>query len=79
MVPRVKMISLVSAALMKRGDLCARFFVGVGRLLAQLVDAAMDVGVFGFVVADEAIDHRPGLLRGGAVVEVDQRLAVRVG
>ena len=54
-------------------------FVGVGRLLAQFVHAAMDVGVFGFVVADDAVDHGAGLLRGGGVVEIDQRLAVRGG
>ncbi len=38
----------------------------------------MDVGVVVLVVVDDRIDHRPRLLRGGPVVQVDQRLAVHL-
>jgi hypothetical protein len=37
---------------------------------------AMHVGVFGFVGLRHAVEHRIGLLRGGGVVEIDQRLAI---
>src|SRR5581483_4406697 len=39
----------------------------------------MDVGVFKLVITGERVDDRAGLLRGGGVVEVDQRLAVGFG
>ena len=54
----------------------ARAFVFVGGALAQRMDAAMDVGVDVRVVALQRIDHRLRLLRGGGIVEIDQRLAV---
>ena len=44
------MISFVSRALMKRADVFARAFVGVGRALAQRVHAAVHVGVVVLVV-----------------------------
>ena len=57
-------------------DLDAGLFVGRGGALAQHVDAAMDVGVVDFVEVSNGVEDREGLLRGGRVVEVDQRLAV---
>src|SRR5665213_559290 len=36
----------------------------------------MDVRVLGFVIANQPVDDRAGLLRGGGVVEIHQRLAV---
>ena len=56
-------------------DAAARAFVGKGRLLAEEVDAAMDVGVFASVVALERVDDRQRLLGGRAVVEIDEILA----
>ena len=60
----------------ERADLLARFFVQVGALIAQPVDAAMDVGVVLFVDVDQRLNHLPRPLRGGGVVEIDQRHVV---
>ena len=77
MVPRVKMISAIVGGVDELLHLCAGLAsYSVGRDLAELVNAAMDVGVFGFVVAADRDRSPPRLLRGGAVVEIDQRLAV---
>ena len=62
----------------ERRHLDTRILVGFGRPLAQLINAAMNVGVFGLVEADDAVDHGARLLGGGGVVEVDQRLAVHL-
>ena len=51
-------------------------FVVLSGVLAEGVDTTVDVGVFGGVVAHQLVDYRLGLLGGGAVVEVDQRLAI---
>ena len=56
-------------------DSAARALVGKGRLLAEEVDAAMDVGVFAGVVALERVDDRQRLLGGRAVVEIDEIFA----
>ena len=45
------------------------------RLLGQLVNAAMHVGVMLFVATDDRLDDLAGMLRAGRVVEVDQRHA----
>ena len=57
---RVKTISRVDAALMNARTRLARRLVRVGRPLAQLVDAAVDVGVDAGVVARDRVDHRRG-------------------
>ena len=57
-------------------DFLARAFVGFGRLVGEIVQAAMHVGVLRRVGAIEPIEHRPRLLRRSGVVEVDQRLAI---
>jgi hypothetical protein len=49
--------------------------VGRGGFLAQLVHAPVHVGVDRLVVAVDRVDDVPGLLAGGGVVEIDQRLA----
>ncbi len=36
----------------------------------------MDIGIFGFVEARDSVDHGLRLLRGGGVVQPDERLAV---
>ena len=51
---------------------CVEQFV---RLLGQLVDAAMHVGIMLFVATDDRLDDLPRLLRAGRVVEIDQRHA----
>ena len=70
--PRTKMISLTSAALRKARVPLARFLELVGRALAQLVDAAMHVGVVAAVELGDAVDHRRRLLRAGAGIEKHQ-------
>jgi len=47
-----------------------------GGEVAQIVQPAMDVGVFLSIGALNGIEHRSRLLRRGAVVEIDERLAV---
>ena len=56
--------------------LAAGSLVGLGRLDAQTVHAPVDVRVAVSVVSGDRVDHRVGLLRGGGVVEVRERLAV---
>ena len=63
----------------KRPGFLPRLLVLGGRALAQVVDAAVDVGVLRRVVALEAIDDRAGFLARGGVVEIDERLAVGGG
>ena len=48
----------------------------IGALIAQPVNAAMDVGIVLFVDVDQRLDHLPRPLRGGRVVEIDQRHVV---
>ena len=74
-VPRVKTISSALAAPRYSATRCARVLVSLGRAGAQLVQAAMHVGVVVLVVVPQRIEHRARLLRGGGVVEIDQRLA----
>src|SRR5690606_9679129 len=48
----------------------------VGGPLGQGVGAAVDVAVVLAIVIHDRLDHRLGLLGGGCVIQVDQRLAV---
>ena len=75
-VPRVKMISCAARALMNFAHAFARGFVGAGGAIAQFVNAAVDIGVVVLVVAADGIEDGARLLRGGGVVEVDERMAV---
>ena len=60
----------------KRADLVARALIGLGRRVGEVMQAAMDVGIFGSIGVIEAVENGSGFLRGGGVVEIDQRLAV---
>ena len=46
------------------------------RALAELVDAAVDVGAIHLVELADGVDHRERLLRGGGAIQIHQRLAV---
>ena len=54
----------------------ARLLVIGGGEVAQIMQAAMDVGVFVRIGALDGVEHGFRLLRRGAVVEIDERLAV---
>ncbi len=53
-----------------------RFFVQIGRLIAQPMNAPMHVGVSAGVHVHHRIDHLPRSLRRGGIIQIDQRLAV---
>jgi hypothetical protein len=61
------------------GDFFANFIVDLCRGLAELVNAAMDIGVLGFVVFIGGFDDGFWFLGGGAVVEIDERMVVGAG
>ncbi len=73
---RVKMISSLRSALMKLCDRLARALVGLGRLIGEIMQAAMHVGVFRRIGLLQPVEHLRRLLRRGGVVEIDQRLAI---
>ncbi len=75
-VPRVKIICRGSGGVDESRDLLASQFVSRRRFLAQRMDAAMDVGVFGFVVFADRINDDLRLLCRRRVVEINQRLAM---
>src|SRR6185436_3055286 len=52
--------------------------VGAGRAVAQLMDAPVNIGVIMLIIVPERFKHLPGLLRGGGIVEVDQRMPVNL-
>jgi len=54
----------------------SRFFVSRSRSLAELIHAAMNVGVFGFVILFQPIDYGARLLGRRAIIQVNERLAV---
>ena len=54
----------------------ASLFVQVGGLLTEEVDAAMYVGVHVQVFVCHGIDDATWLLRGGGVVQIDERVAI---
>ncbi len=49
----------------------ASFLEGGSSAIAQLMDAAMDVGVIAFVIVDEGVNDGPGFLGRSGVVEID--------
>ena len=57
-------------------NLLARSLERLGRPLAQPVDAAMDIGVFGLVESPLGIDNGARLLRARGTVEKHEALAV---
>ena len=50
--------------------------VGLRGPHAEFMDAAVNVGVVLGVVATDRVDHAPGLLRCGGVVQIDQRATI---
>ena len=58
------------------GD-CPGPFEGVGGPGAELMGAAMDVGVICGVIALQGVQHLARLLTGGRVIQIDQRLTGR--
>ena len=58
------------------GDPGAGLLVGLGGLLGEEMHAAMDVGILPTHETVDRLDHRPGLLRRGAAVQIDERPAV---
>src|SRR5262249_22851713 len=57
-------------------DLFARALIGLGRRIGEIMQAAMDVRVFGRIGALDAVKHSLRLLRRSGIVEIDQRLAI---
>jgi hypothetical protein len=57
------------------GDLLSNLVIGEGGSLAQVMDAAVDIGVLFGVEPGDGIDDDLGLLAGGGVVEIDKGLA----
>ena len=57
-------------------DLDAGLFVMAGGTLAQLMHAAMDVGIIRLVELVHGVENALRLLGGGGVIEIDQRFAV---
>ena len=60
----------------KRPHGLARALVGFGRLVGEVMQAAMHVGVLLGIGLLDAVEHLLRLLRRGRVVEIDQRLAI---
>ena len=60
---------------MNRATSVPDLVVGHGGPLAQIVNAAMDVGVLRGVESGDRVDDHLRLLAGGGVVEVDERLS----
>ena len=63
----------------KLGSFGASRLVGVCRLLAEIVKAAMDVGILLTVVAVDGFDYGSGLLRCGTVIQEGQRFTPHLG
>jgi len=56
-----------------------RFFMRFRRELAQVVGAAVHIGVFRIVVMADGVQHGQGFLRSGRIIQVNERLAVHAG
>ena len=67
---------LASRGVDEAPDLVARAFERGGRALAELVDAAVHVGVIQPLLERLGIERGARLLRRGRVVEIRERLAV---
>ena len=75
---RVKMISSLRRGVEEGRHLLARALVAFGRLVGEIMQPAMHVGVLRGVSLIEPVEHGLRLLRGSGVVEIDQRLAVNL-
>src|SRR5262245_5683463 len=49
-----------------------------GSEIAEIMQAAMDIGVFAALGARDRIEHGARLLRRGAIIEIDELLAVHL-
>ena len=78
-VPRVKMTCSGRRRVDQRADFLAGRLIEVGRLIAQPVNAAVNVGVVLFVGFDDRLNDLPRVLGRGGIVEVRQRHALAVG
>jgi hypothetical protein len=58
------------------GDPFASLLELRGGAIAQLVQAAVDIGIVLLIKTRERVDDTPWLLAGGGIVEVDQGLAI---
>ena len=67
---------LMRAGVEKAAHAFARRLIGFGRRIGEIMQAAMNIGVFVFIGMGQPLDHRARLLRRGGIVEIDQRLAV---
>ena len=56
----------------------ARAFESFRRGIGEIMQPAMHVGIFVFVGVAHTIEHLTRLLRRGCIVEIDERLAVRL-
>ena len=69
---------MAMAGIDKLLHLTADSLVAVGGLGGQMVRPAVDVGVEVEVIVVQGIDDRERLLRGGRIVEVDERVAMHL-
>lgn len=67
---------LVAGGVEVSGDRGAGGLVGSSRSLRESMNAAVDVGIDGFVVISGGIEDREGFLGGGSIVEIDERPSV---
>ena len=56
----------------------ARAFVSLRRLIGEIMQAAMHIGILRRIGAGQAIENLGRLLRRGGVVEINQRLAINL-
>ncbi len=73
---RVKIDLVEMGGVDEAADDLARLLVFLGGEVREVVQAAMDVGVFGAVGLGDGVDDRLRLLGRGGIVEIDQRLVV---
>src|SRR5215472_13322087 len=67
---------LVVPGIQEALDGSAGLFIMLRGAFGKRVHAAMDVGVIVAIIMFDGLDHGQRLLRGGRVIQVDQRLAV---
>ena len=58
------------------GNGLASMFVGLSRLLAQVMHPTVNIAVLVQVIVTLTVDDAQGLLRGGCIVKIDQGLAI---
>ena len=76
--PRTNTISSRLSRIHKTPHRFPRRIVRLGSAHAQRVYAAMDVGVIVLIVVRNGVNHSARFLRGGCVIQINQRLAVNL-